>query len=103
MLRDLLPDRRLVRPEARGDQRLHRIERQGRADGAVAGEQLRELHVAAEHGLVVERALPVAAFGSRRGVGIRAVREAPPGELDVVVFDGHVQIPARSRSVSALR
>src|SRR4029453_17503685 len=50
--------------------------------------------------LLVERAPPIPAFRTRRRVWIRAVRQAPLGELPIVVFHGDVEKPPRSESVA---
>ena len=67
----------------------------------MANEQFRQVHMAAENGFVVQRALPIAPLRPRRRVRIRAVRQAPLGELEVVVLDGDVQVPAGAGSVAA--
>jgi hypothetical protein len=102
MCGDIRADGIKIRSETGGDERLERRQNERRVSRAVPCEHVGHVHMAAIDRLVVQRALPIAAAGPRRGVRIRVVREAPLGQLDIVVLDRDVQIPAGARPVAAL-
>ena len=98
---DLVADCGLVAAQARGDEPLHRVQRHRGARSPVADEQFRDALVPADHGLVVERALAIAPLRPWCRVRIGAMRQAPLGQLHVVVLDGDVQEPPRAGSITA--
>ena len=100
MLPDLVANRLRVRCPAGVNERLLRIERDRRADGAVSNEQLRKLRTASHHRFIVERTSRAVAMRGRWDIRARAVRQAPLGEREIAVLDGHLQVPACTRPVS---
>src|SRR5260370_32804668 len=68
----------------------------------IAREQFGDWHVAEAHRMFVQTTLGKPRVTLRRRVWIRAMREEPLRQFDIVFLDRRAEVPPRARTIAAL-